>query len=305
MLVPLGRAKGFPFRVLQSMVLFGLSSAGFPTGGSGLRQTLSPVPKRTSFPLPSTGRPYSHREAPLLLMQLFENNTHYSRSQPDRPNFSRSQLRLPDNNNPATKTQAKMPVETPTFLWERALRAVLEWEAGTITNLASIGISLSRSFFPPGVGTAHIDNGALDARGHPLVRPDRASELPQRAHHIRRVGHPSACPKCRLAPPSLRGLGFRMSEALSSGPCVAVYRRRTAYAISTPQVHDVVLAPAQALRVRVTVHRFLILLRFISGYKQMDFCILHALCARVKISACKHRELPLPPDFTLRPTSLR
>ena len=92
----------FSSRVLQSMVLFGLSSAGFPTGGSGLRQTLSPVPKRTSFPLPSTGRLYSHREAPLLLMQLFESNTRYSGLQGDRPNFSRSQLRLPENNNPAT-----------------------------------------------------------------------------------------------------------------------------------------------------------------------------------------------------------
>jgi len=71
MLVPLGRAKGFPFRVLQSMVLFGLSSAGFPTGGSGLRQTLSPAPKPTSFPLPSTGRLYCHREAPLLLCTTF------------------------------------------------------------------------------------------------------------------------------------------------------------------------------------------------------------------------------------------
>jgi hypothetical protein len=55
-------------------------------------------------------------------MQLFENNTHDSRPQPGRPNFSRSQLRLPDNNNPATKTQANKPVETPPFLWERALR---------------------------------------------------------------------------------------------------------------------------------------------------------------------------------------
>jgi hypothetical protein len=119
MLVPLGRAKGFPFRVLQSMVLFGLSSAGFPTGGSGLRQTLSPAPKPTSFPLPSTGRLYSHREAPLLLMQLFESNTRYSCLQAARPDFSRSQLRLPDNNNSATKTQANRPVETPLFLWER------------------------------------------------------------------------------------------------------------------------------------------------------------------------------------------
>jgi hypothetical protein len=57
-------------------------------------------------------------------MQLFENNTHYSRSQPDRPNFSRSQLRLPDNNNPATKTQANKPVETSLFLWERPLQGL-------------------------------------------------------------------------------------------------------------------------------------------------------------------------------------
>jgi hypothetical protein len=35
-------------------------------------------------------------------------------------NLSCSQLRLPDNNNPATKTQANNPVETPPFLWESA-----------------------------------------------------------------------------------------------------------------------------------------------------------------------------------------
>jgi len=78
MLAPLGRAKGFPFRVMQSMVLFGLSSAGFPTGGSGSRPNAFTCTQRTSFPLPSTGRPYGHREAPLLLMQLFESNTRYS-----------------------------------------------------------------------------------------------------------------------------------------------------------------------------------------------------------------------------------
>ena len=77
-LVPLGRAKGFPFRVMQSMVLFGLSSAGFPTGGSGLRPNAFTCTQTNQLPLPSTGRLYSHREAPLLLLQLFESNTRYS-----------------------------------------------------------------------------------------------------------------------------------------------------------------------------------------------------------------------------------
>jgi hypothetical protein len=42
----------FPFRVLQSMVLFGLSSAGFPTGGSGCDQRFHLYPNEPASHFP-------------------------------------------------------------------------------------------------------------------------------------------------------------------------------------------------------------------------------------------------------------
>jgi hypothetical protein len=65
-LEPLGRAKGLPFRSCN-----GLFSAGFPTGVQGVACPLPQLTLRTSFPLPIQGRPFGHREAPLLICNFF------------------------------------------------------------------------------------------------------------------------------------------------------------------------------------------------------------------------------------------
>jgi hypothetical protein len=44
-----------------------LFSVGFPTGVQGCAACVSHLTQRTSFPLPSSGRPHGHREAPLLI----------------------------------------------------------------------------------------------------------------------------------------------------------------------------------------------------------------------------------------------
>jgi hypothetical protein len=65
-------------------------------------------------------------------------------------------------------------------------------------------------------------SGELDATGRPLVRPDKAYEPRQRAPRIHSATHLPACPKCRLVLPSAHVLGFRLSAALSNGPCLLV-----------------------------------------------------------------------------------
>lgn len=117
MLVPLRRAKGFPFRVMQSMVLFGLSSAGFPTGGSGLRPTLSPVPNEPASHFPQRAGSTATGRLHCCLCN-FSRVTHVTQVCKRRQTAPCSRLRLPENNNPATETQANKPVETSPFLWE-------------------------------------------------------------------------------------------------------------------------------------------------------------------------------------------
>jgi hypothetical protein len=119
-LVPLGRAKGLAFRVMQSMVLFGLSSAGFPTGGSGCNQRFHLYPNEPASHFPQRAGSTATGRLHCCLCN-FSRVTHVTQVCKRRQTAPCSPLRLPDNNNPATKTQAKQSVETPTFLWERAL----------------------------------------------------------------------------------------------------------------------------------------------------------------------------------------
>ena len=54
-------------RELNSRVLQWLVLCGIPYRGSGVRLGAPHPAQRTSFPLPSSGRPNGHREAPLLI----------------------------------------------------------------------------------------------------------------------------------------------------------------------------------------------------------------------------------------------
>ena len=101
MLVPLGRAKGFPLRVMQSMVLFGLSSAGFPTGGSGLRQTLSTCTQTNQLPTSLNGQAIQPPGGSTAALCNFSRVTHVTQVCKRRQTAPCSRLRLPENNNPA------------------------------------------------------------------------------------------------------------------------------------------------------------------------------------------------------------
>ena len=120
-LVPLGRAKGFPFRVLQSMVLFGLSSAGFPTGAQGRDQRFHLYPNEPASHFPQRAGSTATGRLHCCLCN-FSRVTQVTQVCKRRQTAPCSRLRLPENTNPATETQAEQPVETSPFLWERALR---------------------------------------------------------------------------------------------------------------------------------------------------------------------------------------
>jgi len=69
----------------------GLFSAGFPTGALGdSHQT-----QRTSYPLPSSGRPFGHREAPLLISNFSRVSNSLLTVKPGPSCSCRRSLRLP------------------------------------------------------------------------------------------------------------------------------------------------------------------------------------------------------------------
>ena len=99
-LVPLGRAKGFPFRVLQSMVLFGLSSAGFPTGAQGRDQRFHLYPNEPASHFPQRA---GHTATGRLHCCLcnFSRVTQVTQVCKRRQTAPCSRLRLPENTNPS------------------------------------------------------------------------------------------------------------------------------------------------------------------------------------------------------------
>ena len=82
-------------RVMQWLVLSRVSLQGLQGHLPHLAQRTSSITLASHFPL--RGRPYGHREALLLTLQLSKSSISHSRLQPGRTPNLRALLQLPEN----------------------------------------------------------------------------------------------------------------------------------------------------------------------------------------------------------------
>lgn len=112
---------------MQWLVLSRVSLQGFQGHLPHLTQRTSSITLASHFPL--RGRPYGHREALLLTLQLFKSSTCHSRLQPERTRNVLALLQLSENTKARTRTQGPKAVETFRNLWETLFWACLSTTA--------------------------------------------------------------------------------------------------------------------------------------------------------------------------------